>query len=90
MQSRVWQFWIDRGGTFTDVSRAIPKAGGTSTKMLSENPGAYEDAALDGIRQFLGLRPMRRSRRSHRRGQNGHDGRHQRAAGAQRATRRCS
>ena len=50
-----WQFWIDRGGTFTDIVAKPPKGVLRTKKLLSENPEAYEDAALHGIRQFLGL-----------------------------------
>ncbi len=50
-----WDFWIDRGGTFTDVVARDPLGRISTRKVLSENPGAYEDAALEGIRQFLGL-----------------------------------
>ena len=50
-----WQFWIDRGGTFTDVIAKTPDGRVSARKVLSENPAAYEDAALEGIRQFLGL-----------------------------------
>jgi len=50
-----WQFWIDRGGTFTDVVARTPDGRILARKVLSENPGAYEDAALEGIRQFLGV-----------------------------------
>ena len=50
-----WQFWIDRGGTFTDVVAKAPDGRVLSHKLLSENPGAYEDAALQGIRDVLGL-----------------------------------
>ena len=54
-----WQFWIDRGGTFTDVVGKRPNADGTSTlvthKLLSENPEQYRDAAVAGIRHLLGL-----------------------------------
>ena len=49
-----WDFWIDRGGTFTDVVARHPDGRIEARKVLSENPGAYEDAALEGIRQFLG------------------------------------
>ena len=50
-----WQFWIDRGGTFTDIV-ALDPAGRLSTrKLLSENPGRYRDAAVAGIRACLGL-----------------------------------
>ncbi|MGE3708331.1 MAG: hydantoinase/oxoprolinase family protein, partial [Hyphomicrobiaceae bacterium] len=50
-----WQFWIDRGGTFTDVVARKPDGRIEAIKVLSENPGAYEDAALEGIRRFLGV-----------------------------------
>ena len=50
-----WDFWIDRGGTFTDVVARDPAGRISAKKVLSENPGAYEDAALEGIRQFLGV-----------------------------------
>jgi 5-oxoprolinase (ATP-hydrolysing) len=50
-----WDFWIDRGGTFTDVIGRDP--GGTlhTRKLLSENPEAYRDAAIQGIRDLLGV-----------------------------------
>ena len=44
-----WQFWIDRGGTFTDVVARAPDGAITTRKLLSENPEHYEDAALAGI-----------------------------------------
>ncbi len=50
-----WQFWIDRGGTFTDFVAQAPDGGLTTHKLLSENPERYEDAALQGIRDLLGL-----------------------------------
>jgi len=50
-----WQFWIDRGGTFTDVVARAPDGAITSAKLLSENPEAYRDAAIQGIREVLGL-----------------------------------
>ena len=50
-----WQFWIDRGGTFTDVVGRRPDGSLAVRKLLSENPLAYADAALAGIRQLLGL-----------------------------------
>jgi 5-oxoprolinase (ATP-hydrolysing) len=50
-----WNFWIDRGGTFTDVIGRDPEGGLHARKMLSENPGAYRDAAVAGIRALLGL-----------------------------------
>ncbi|PJE33097.1 Acetophenone carboxylase gamma subunit [Pseudooceanicola marinus] len=49
-----WDFWIDRGGTFTDVIARSPEGGLTAMKLLSENPGVYEDAAIEGIRRHLG------------------------------------
>ncbi|MGH8526844.1 MAG: hydantoinase/oxoprolinase N-terminal domain-containing protein, partial [Gammaproteobacteria bacterium] len=51
-----WQFWIDRGGTFTDIVARSPNGRLFTHKLLSENPGRYSDAALAGIRYFLGLR----------------------------------
>ena len=45
-----WQFWIDRGGTFTDVVAVDPAGAHHTHKLLSENPEQYEDAALQGIR----------------------------------------
>jgi 5-oxoprolinase (ATP-hydrolysing) len=51
-----WQFWIDRGGTFTDIVARRPDGSIATHKLLSENPGSYADAALAGIRHFLGLR----------------------------------
>src|ERR1700761_1504533 len=50
-----WQFWIDRGGTFTDIVARAPDGALTAKKLLSENPGRYRDAAVEGIRQILGL-----------------------------------
>jgi 5-oxoprolinase (ATP-hydrolysing) len=50
-----WQFWIDRGGTFTDVVARRPDGTLATHKLLSENPGRYTDAALAGIRHLLGL-----------------------------------
>jgi 5-oxoprolinase (ATP-hydrolysing) len=50
-----WQFWIDRGGTFTDVVARRPDGGLVTHKLLSENPEQYGDAALQGIRNLLGL-----------------------------------
>ena len=45
-----WQFWIDRGGTFTDVVAHTPEGELRATKLLSENPGSYADAAVAGFR----------------------------------------
>jgi 5-oxoprolinase (ATP-hydrolysing) len=50
-----WQFWIDRGGTFTDVVGRRPDGALSVCKLLSENPERYEDAALEGIRNMLGV-----------------------------------
>ncbi|MBU8538796.1 hydantoinase B/oxoprolinase family protein [Falsiroseomonas tokyonensis] len=50
-----WQFWIDRGGTFTDIVARDPEGRLTTRKLLSENPGRYRDAAVAGIRACLGL-----------------------------------
>ncbi|MFN6953850.1 MAG: hydantoinase B/oxoprolinase family protein [Acetobacteraceae bacterium] len=50
-----WDFWIDRGGTFTDVVGRDPEGRLHTRKLLSENPGAYADAAIQGIRDLLGL-----------------------------------
>jgi 5-oxoprolinase (ATP-hydrolysing) len=52
-----WQFWIDRGGTFTDVVACRPDGTLQVHKLLSENPGQYDDASLEGIRTLLGLAP---------------------------------
>lgn len=49
-----WQFWIDRGGTFTDIVARRPDGALVTHKLLSENPGHYDDAALAGIRDLLG------------------------------------
>ncbi len=50
-----WQFWIDRGGTFTDIVARRPDGGLLTHKLLSENPEQYRDAAVAGIRHVLGL-----------------------------------
>ena len=50
-----WQFWIDRGGTFTDIVARRPDGGLVTRKLLSENPERYGDAAVEGIRTLLGL-----------------------------------
>ena len=51
-----WQFWIDRGGTFTDIVARRPDGSLTTHKLLSENPEQYRDAAVAGIRHLLGLK----------------------------------
>src|SRR4030095_13229616 len=53
--SQGWQFWIDRGGTFTDVVAKRPDGSLVTHKLLSENPERYRDAAIQGIREILGL-----------------------------------
>ncbi|GAA0762027.1 hydantoinase B/oxoprolinase family protein [Ideonella azotifigens] len=50
-----WQFWIDRGGTFTDLVGRAPDGTLHTLKLLSENPEQYRDAAVEGIRRLLGL-----------------------------------
>ena len=52
-----WQFWIDRGGTFTDVIGCRPDGTLVAHKLLSDNPEAYGDAAVQGIRNLLGVEP---------------------------------
>src|SRR5277367_4826154 len=51
-----WQFWVDRGGTFTDVVGCAPDGRLHTVKLLSENPSQYPDAAVEGIRRLLGLK----------------------------------
>ena len=51
----MWQFWVDRGGTFTDIVGRKPDGGIVLHKLLSENPEQYRDAAVQGIRELLGL-----------------------------------
>ncbi|MDP1885366.1 hydantoinase B/oxoprolinase family protein [Polaromonas sp.] len=51
-----WQFWIDRGGTFTDIVAKRPDGSLITHKLLSENPEQYRDDAVDGIRHVLGLK----------------------------------
>ncbi|MBZ0250248.1 MAG: 5-oxoprolinase, partial [Burkholderiales bacterium] len=52
-----WQFWIDRGGTFTDVVARRPDGTLATLKLLSENPERYRDAAIAAIRHFLEVAP---------------------------------
>src|SRR5215813_12673840 len=54
-RANTWDFWIDRGGTFTDVIGRRPDGTLVAHKLLSENPEAYRDAAVHGIRHLLGL-----------------------------------
>jgi len=51
-----WQFWIDRGGTFTDIIGRNPDGKISTHKLLSENPKQYSDAAIQGIRDILSLK----------------------------------
>ncbi|MGY8904209.1 MAG: hydantoinase B/oxoprolinase family protein [Burkholderiales bacterium] len=57
MTQQRWQFWIDRGGTFTDVVGRKPDGTLVTHKLLSDNPQQYRDAAVAGIRHLLGLKP---------------------------------
>ena len=52
-----WDFWIDRGGTFTDIVGRRPDGSLVAHKLLSDNPEAYRDAAVQGIRELLELAP---------------------------------
>lgn len=56
MTTKRWQFWIDRGGTFTDVVGKKPDGTLVTHKLLSDNPEQYKDAAVAGIRYLLGLK----------------------------------
>jgi 5-oxoprolinase (ATP-hydrolysing) len=51
----MWQFWVDRGGTFTDIVGRKPDGSLLTHKLLSENPERYKDAAVQGIRELLGI-----------------------------------
>ena len=55
MAQKQWDFWIDRGGTFTDIVARKPDGEIVAHKLLSENPEAYRDAAIQGIRDLMGL-----------------------------------
>ena len=55
-----WKIWIDRGGTFTDIIALSPAGKLFTNKLLSENPSLYPDAALQGIREILGLQKVKR------------------------------
>ncbi|HJS91244.1 MAG TPA: hydantoinase B/oxoprolinase family protein [Steroidobacteraceae bacterium] len=55
MSAAGWQFWIDRGGTFTDIVARSPDGSLRIRKLLSENPDQYADAAVEGIRRILAL-----------------------------------
>src|SRR5215207_6600424 len=56
-RAQSWDFWVDRGGTFTDIVGRRPDGTLVAHKLLSENPEAYRDAAVHGIRDLLGLTP---------------------------------
>lgn len=56
-QSEPWQFWIDRGGTFTDIVALSPQGSIVIDKLLSENPEQYQDAAIEGIRRIIQQHP---------------------------------
>ncbi|MGH1407061.1 MAG: hydantoinase B/oxoprolinase family protein [Rhodomicrobiaceae bacterium] len=56
-QNNKWSFWVDRGGTFTDILAKAPNGDLHPLKLLSENPESYEDAAIEGIRQSFKLNP---------------------------------
>ncbi|MGE5089017.1 MAG: hydantoinase/oxoprolinase family protein, partial [Candidatus Levyibacteriota bacterium] len=53
----MWQFWVDRGGTFTDIVARRPDGALVTHKLLSDNPERYRDAAVHGIRELLGVAP---------------------------------
>ena len=55
-----WQFWVDRGGTFTDIVAKRPDGTLITHKLLSDSPEQYRDAAVAGIRHLLGLKPDER------------------------------
>ena len=55
VETQGWQFWVDRGGTFTDVVGRAPDGRLVSHKVLSENPERYRDAAIQGVREILDL-----------------------------------
>ncbi|SDU27380.1 hydantoinase B/oxoprolinase family protein [Stappia sp. ES.058] len=60
MTSAKWDFWIDRGGTFTDIVARTPDGEIRAHKVLSENPEAYRDAAIQGIRDLMEIAPGER------------------------------
>ena len=55
MGNQNWEFWIDRGGTFTDIVAVTPDGRVLTHKLLSQHPERYRDAALQGIRELLGI-----------------------------------
>jgi 5-oxoprolinase (ATP-hydrolysing) len=52
-----WAFWVDRGGTFTDIVAVSPDGDLRTHKLLSDNPQQYEDAVVQGIRHLMGMKP---------------------------------
>jgi 5-oxoprolinase (ATP-hydrolysing) len=58
MSGGAWEFWIDRGGTFTDIVARTPQGTLATLKLLSANPGRYDDAAVAGIEQLLAAAPV--------------------------------
>ena len=60
MSNTSWQFWIDRGGTFTDVIARAPDGRLQIRKLLSDNPDQYDDAAVEGIAFEPSLAPKSR------------------------------
>jgi 5-oxoprolinase (ATP-hydrolysing) len=56
-KDKKWEFWIDRGGTFTDIISKRPNGKIKAIKLLSENRDHYEDAAIEGVRRLLGIGP---------------------------------
>src|SRR5580658_67894 len=56
MQNKSWEFWIDRGGTFTDIVARRPDGKLVVKKLLSHNSRRYADAAVQGIREVLELK----------------------------------
>ena len=61
-----WQFWIDRGGTFTDIIGRNPAGKIITHKLLSENARQYQDAAIQGIRDLLRLKELKELHRINR------------------------
>ncbi|WP_067733582.1 hydantoinase B/oxoprolinase family protein [Novosphingobium naphthalenivorans] len=56
MTDQRWQFWVDRGGTFTDIVARAPDGRFERLKLLSEDPGRYDDAAVEAMRRLTGVR----------------------------------
>ena len=78
-----WQFWIDRGGTFTDIVARKPDGTLVTHKLLSENPERYRDAAVRGIRRTARRSGRRNDSDRENRREDGNHGRHQRVARTQ-------